>query len=192
MLIFLLFFICSKLTFGQNILQGKVIRVADGDTFTLIHNKVSHKIRLHGIDCPEKGQEFSQVAKEFTKERTLQKNVKVEVLKKDQYGRNVGIVWLEDGSNLNLQLLNEGLAWHYTKFDKSDAFRNAENQAKHYKKKIWSVQNPLAPWTYRQQRKIERKQKQTNLVFFHKQVFHHHENIPFLGKDSLVYQIQLA
>ena len=97
MLIFLLFFICSKLTFGQNILQGKVIRVADGDTFTLIHNKVSHKIRLHGIDCPEKGQEFSQVAKEFTKERTLQKNVKVEVLKKDQYGRNVGIVWLEDG-----------------------------------------------------------------------------------------------
>ena len=72
-------------------LKGKVVSIIDGDTVVLLDSlNTQHRIRLHGIDCPEKGQEFYQVAKDYLAQLCFQKHVNVEVTGKDRYQRTVG------------------------------------------------------------------------------------------------------
>lgn len=135
--------ICPTLAFAQ--LSGKVISVVDGDTFTLVHNNIQTRIRLHGIDCPEKGQDFSNVAKEFLSELVFAKTVKVEIKDTDRYGRTIGIVYGQDSINVNEALLKSGLAWHYSYYDKNPAWAMLEQEARRTKLHIWSQNNPIAP-----------------------------------------------
>lgn len=135
----------------DTVLEGKVIRVADGDTITVL-DSLNHtvKVRLYGIDCPERGQDFSNVAKRFTSGLCYQKKVRVVIKDVDQYGRTVGIVYFSDSVQVNLALLEAGLAWHYTRYDQSEAFAQAEEQARLSKKGLWAQANAQAPWQYRQ------------------------------------------
>lgn len=145
--LFLIFII--SISFAQ-VLKGKVIRVADGDTITLLDSTNTQiRIRLYGIDCPESGQDFGQVAKKFTSDLCFGNFVSVEVRDIDRYGRTVGIVFTPDSINLNLALLHAGLAWHYKYFDKSEEFSNAESEAKALKKGLWLQPNAIAPWEFR-------------------------------------------
>lgn len=85
--IFFLFLlgIASK-TFSQQIIKGKIVRVSDGDTITLLNeNNRQIRIRLYGIDCPEYGQDFSQVATKFTAEKCFRKTVTIRVMDIDRY-----------------------------------------------------------------------------------------------------------
>lgn len=142
---------------GQDYLQGRVIKVADGDTFTILDgSRKKTRVRLHGIDCPEKGQDYFQVAKDYTNRYVFDKRVKVEIKSKDRYGRIVGVVWLENGANLNLMLIQKGLAWDYPVYSKSQLYRNAEQQARKLKTNIWSLRKPVAPWDFRKQKKVKR------------------------------------
>src|SRR5258708_5481819 len=85
-------------------LTGKVVHIADGDTLTVLDNdKVQYKIRLHGIDAPEKGQAFGTKAKEALAEKVHEKTVRVVWKEKDQYGRVVGDVYLGD-RNINIEM----------------------------------------------------------------------------------------
>lgn len=149
-LMFFLFLLLSSTSLhAQTYIFGKVVRVADGDTFTILDaDKKQIRIRFHGIDCPEKGQDFYKKAKDYVSDRSFGKNVKLEVKDKDRYGRIVAVVWIK-GKNLNLSLLQEGLAWHYTSFDKSKAYAQAEEKARKSKKNIWSHKDPIAPWKFR-------------------------------------------
>ncbi len=118
-LITTLFWFLSIVCCAQTI-QGKVIRIADGDTITILDSTNTQKrIRLYGVDCPEDGQDFSNVAKKFTSDKCFGKVVQVEVRDVDRYGRTVGVVILPDSTVLNKELLKAGLAWHYKYFDKS-------------------------------------------------------------------------
>ncbi len=76
---------------------GKVVSVSDGDTITVMHNGKGERIRLHGIDCPEKRQAFGKRAKQFTSNLVFAKTVTVQALDQDRYGRTVGVVLLSDG-----------------------------------------------------------------------------------------------
>jgi len=139
-------------TTNKDLIYGKVVRIADGDTVTLlVDGNKQLRVRLYGIDCPENKQDFSQVAKQFTSDRTAQKDVSVKVMDIDQYGRSVGIIYLPDGEILNEELLKAGLAWHYKQYDQSDRFANLENEARKNKLGIWSMKNPLEPWVFRRQ-----------------------------------------
>lgn len=144
--IVILFLLISSIAIPQNILQGKVVAIADGDTITLLtaDNK-QVKIRLHGIDCPEKNQDFGTKAKQFTSNLVFGKIVKVVVTDTDRYGRSVGLVILPDGKVLNKELLKAGLAWHYKYYNKSQEFAELEEQAKKDKIGIWSMDNAIAP-----------------------------------------------
>src|SRR5262245_51075014 len=83
-------------------LTGKVVSVANGDTLTVLDaDNVQHKIRLHGIDAPEKGQPFGAKAKEALAEKVHEKTVRVVWIEKDRYGRIVGDVYL-DHQNINV------------------------------------------------------------------------------------------
>lgn len=135
---------------GQTVISGKVVRVADGDTFTMLNNVNKQvRVRLYGIDCPENRQDFSQVAKKFTSDRVFGKVVKVEVRNVDRYGRVVGLVILPDGKILNEELLKAGLAWHYTYYDKTEKFAKLQRTAKRGKVGLWRHKKPIPPWEFR-------------------------------------------
>lgn len=131
-------------------LKGKVVSISDGDTFTLLVDNEELRIRLHGIDCPEKGQDFSEVAKKFLSDYIFNKVVTVRRMDVDRYGRTIGMVVTVDGVNVNEKLLEAGLAWHYKKYDKNDAWAKLETSARVNKKGLWAQKNPIPPWEWRQ------------------------------------------
>jgi endonuclease YncB( thermonuclease family) len=129
-------------------LVGKVVAIADGDTFTMLVNNEQTKIRLHGIDCPEKAQDFGSVAKEFLSGYVFGKVVTVREMDIDRYGRTIGMVTI-DGVNVNERMLEAGLAWHYKTYDKNPAWAKLEEEARKVKKGLWAQPNPIPPWEWR-------------------------------------------
>ena len=137
------------------LIKGKVVRIADGDTITILDStKTQYRVRLYGIDCPENGQDFANVAKQFTSDLCFSKIVTVDVKDTDRYGRTVGVVWTSDSINVNLALLKSGLAWHYKMFDKSKEFAQAEHLAKLFKYGLWVQPNAVRPAEYRRNKKL--------------------------------------
>ncbi|HEX4142983.1 MAG TPA: thermonuclease family protein [Pirellulales bacterium] len=150
------------LTFVANLhgdeIRGKVVRIADGDTITVLDaNKVQHKIRLAEIDAPEKGQAFGTKSKERMSEKVGDKEVVVHWTKKDRYGRIVGDVLLGE-RRINLEMIQDGLAWHYKRYSKSRELAEAEEEARKAKKGLWVDKEPVPPWEYRKQER-EKKEK---------------------------------
>ena len=137
-------------------LRGKVVSIADGDTITVLDaDKKQHKVRLNGIDAPEKKQAFGAKSKVRLGELVAGKDVVVEWKEKDTYGRTLGKV-IQGGMDVNLQMVKEGLAWHYRKYSKSADLSRAEAEAKAGKKGLWADPNPVPPWDFR---KSEKKKK---------------------------------
>jgi micrococcal nuclease len=146
----LLWLFSSCLSVDSGTITGRVVKVADGDTFTLLtDSKQQLRIRLAGIDCPEKKQDFGTRAQQFTSDLIFAKTVTVEKKDTDRYGRIIGVVKLANGRSLNEELLKAGLAWHYKKHDKSSRFAGLERQAKNNRLGIWSRKDAIAPWEFR-------------------------------------------
>lgn len=158
----LLFYICNMKrilvimlfpfsVFGQA-MNGRAVGVSDGDTFTLLTSDTQQfKIRLHGIDCPEKGQDYGRVATEFTRDFLDGKDVRVVSTTKDRYGRSVGLV-IVNKDTLNTALLKAGLAWHYKTYDKRKDWADMEQSAKSNGIGLWADKNPIAPWDWRKKK----------------------------------------
>jgi micrococcal nuclease len=134
--------------FSFSQLNGRVVSIADGDTFTLLMGAEKIRIRLHGIDCPEKSQAFGDVSKKFLSELALGKDVIVQKTDTDQYGRTIGILEI-DSINVNEELLKAGLAWHYKRFDKNPIWTKLEEQARSDKQGLWIQKDPIPPWEFR-------------------------------------------
>ena len=140
---------------AENILQGKVVSVADGDTITVLDvNKTQHKIRLQGIDAPEKAQAFGEKSKQSLHDMVHGKTVQVSFTKNDKYARIVGKVFL-DTQDICHQQIKSGLAWHYKKYQNEqpledrDAYSASELAAKSQQLGLWSDASPIAPWDFR-------------------------------------------
>lgn len=129
-------------------LEGLVVSVQDGDTVTVLKGQSTFKIRLDGIDCPEKGQAFGSVARQFTADQVFQKQVRVRYTRKDRYQRYLGTVYTTGGKNLNQELLKAGLAWQYKDND-SPILAALEMKARREKKGLWADRDPIAPWDFR-------------------------------------------
>lgn len=94
-------------------LTGKVFSIADGDTLTVLDSaNVHHKIRLNGIDAPERKQAFGSKSKEALATLTMGKQVSVDVSGLDRYKREIGAVTVA-GENVNLRMVRDGWAWHF-------------------------------------------------------------------------------
>jgi len=128
----------------------RVVGVHDGDTITgLDENNVQHKIRLDAIDAPELGQPFGQAAKKALSGKVFGKNVLVIVKTRDKYGRTVGHVLVE-GRDVNLELLEEGMAWHYEKYDSNNRLTEAEKAARTGRLGLWvDGSTVVPPWDWR-------------------------------------------
>jgi endonuclease YncB( thermonuclease family) len=136
-------------------LNGKVVGISDGDTITLLDDQqVQHKIRLAGIDAPEKKQAFGERSKQALSDCAYGKQATVDYDKKDKYGRTVGKV-LVDGKDCNIKQISLGLAWHYKKYASEqpvadrEAYAMQEQTAKAQRIGLWSEQTAMAPWDYR-------------------------------------------
>ena len=134
-------------------LRGKVVRVADGDTITVLDSTdTQHKVRLVKIDAPEKAQAFGRKSKERLSGMVFGKEVSVEWKKRDQYGRILGEVFVGE-TNVNLQMVKDGLAWHYKHFDNTPEYAQAELDAREKRLGLWSDANPVEPHQFRKARK---------------------------------------
>jgi endonuclease YncB( thermonuclease family) len=137
------------------VISGKVVRVADGDTITVLDEQMQqHKIRLAGIDAPERRQAFGQRSREFLSSLVAAQQVEVETEKTDKYGRSVGKVLLQ-GRDMNLAVVAAGLAWHYKEYESEQSpsdrllYANAEQEARVLRKGLWVDPAPEAPWDWR-------------------------------------------
>jgi len=130
--------------------QGKVVGITDGDTIEVLRGGAAVKVRLHGIDCPESGQPFSQYAKQFTSYAVSGKPVTVWVNDVDRYGRLVGTVITPDNRSLNDELVRNGFAWWYREYAPGDmALQQLEGHARSNRLGIWSDPTPIPPWQWR-------------------------------------------
>jgi len=148
-------------SFGLNAgtIQGKVVSVADGDTITVLDaTNTQHKIRLQGIDAPEKAQPFGQKSKQSLSQMVQSKQVTVEYQKKDKYGRTLGKV-LHNGTDVCLEQIKLGMAWHYKQYasdqPKEDRalYDQTEQDARAKKAGLWIDKAPTPPWEFRRQKK---------------------------------------
>lgn len=144
--LFLLFSYCPWSEAAE--LSGKVVGVSDGDTLTLLVRRTQYKIRLAGIDAPEKTQPFGAVAKKGLSDITFGKTVRVEDSGRDRYGRVLGVVWVGN-TNANLLMIQRGLAWHFVKYSKDLKLSDAELKARASRTGLWRDKNPVAPWEWR-------------------------------------------
>lgn len=114
-------------------------------------SKTQHKIRLDAIDAPELGQPVGQASKKALSEKVFGKDVVVVAKTRDRYGRTVGHV-LIDGRDVNLEMLAEGVAWHYKKYDRNARLARAEEDARAARAGLWADGNPVPPWDFRKER----------------------------------------
>jgi len=134
--------------------SGKAVGVSDGDTITVLHDGKGEKIRLYGIDTPEKRQAFGKKAKQFTSSMVFDKTVEVETKDTDRYGRTVGLVYI-NGESINETLIKNGYAWVYRKYCKESFCKdwlNLESAARYGKIGLWSESNSVPPWNFRRKK----------------------------------------
>jgi len=128
-----------------------VVGVTDGDTIKVMRAHKEVKVRLYGIDCPERGQPFSRKAKEFTSDMVFGKIVEVHRMDTDRYGRTVALVAVDE-QLLNEELVKAGYAWVYDFYCSEsicESWKAFQQRAKFSKKGIWSEPNPVPPWEFR-------------------------------------------
>lgn len=135
-------------------LEGRVVGITDGDTVTVLVDRREVKVRVAGIDAPEKKQAFGQRSKEHLSDCAFGKAVSVEWSKTDRYGRTIGKVTV-DGVDCGLRQVQDGLAWHYKAYAKEQSatdrgsYADAEFQAVARKAGLWSDPHPTPPWEFR-------------------------------------------
>ncbi len=133
-------------------LQGRVVSIADGDTFTLLAaDKKQIRIRLAEIDTPESGQPYGNRAKQALSQLVFGKDVRVEVQTTDRYGRTVGRPYVGD-VDVCADLVENGFAWAYRRYLRDPKLLELEKEAQDAKMGLWSLPEyeRIAPWDWRQ------------------------------------------
>ncbi len=100
--------------------NGRVVAILDGDTLEILHDQHPERVRLSGIDCPEKGQAFGNRAKQATSALVFGRDVILQTHGQDKYGRTLADVFLLDGTNVNHELIKDGWCWWYRKYAPGD------------------------------------------------------------------------
>jgi endonuclease YncB( thermonuclease family) len=143
-------FQCQADTFS-----GKVIAVADGDTLTVLDQKmIQYKIRLAGIDAPERQQPYGEKSRQSLFDLTFNKTVTIETYKRDRFGREVGKVLIE-GRDINVIQVERGLAWFYRKYQSEQSeldrkrYDEAQSEAQGANRGLWVDAGPMPPWEFR-------------------------------------------
>lgn len=150
-------------------LRGRVIGVADGDTVTVLDDaREQHKVRLSGIDAPERGQAFGDASKRNLSALAFNQTVTVEWHKRDRYGRLVGVVRVQPSDqDVGLAQVRAGMAWHYTAYaheqsaEDQQLYSDAEAKARGVRSGLWRDPSPVPPWEQRTARRDAQAERRT-------------------------------
>jgi micrococcal nuclease len=130
--------------------EGKVTGIKDGDTYKVLYDGNEKTIRLAHIDCPEKKQPFGNNAKQFASDICFGKIVTVKTEgKTDRNKRIIGEIILQNGTNVNKELVKNGLAWHFKKYSDNNEYAELETIARQQQIGLWTDKEPIAPWEWR-------------------------------------------
>lgn len=126
-----------------------MVGVSDGDTLTcLTAKKQQVKVRLYGIDAPEREQPYGNRSKQALSDLVFGKDVEVEDRGTDKYKRTIGRVTV--GSvDVNREMVAKGMAWHYMRYDQSQKLADAEKAARAAKAGLWADSHACPPWEWR-------------------------------------------
>lgn len=140
-------------------IDGVVEHVYDGDSFRLRTSDGRELgVRIAGIDAPERTQPFANVSRNALRDAIDERELRVEAIKVDAYGRVVGRVFVS-GRDIGLEQLDRGLAWHFTRYDadlspvERERYAQAQSRAQARRAGLWRQNDPQAPWLFRQQRR---------------------------------------
>src|SRR5215831_2096943 len=133
---------------------GQVVGILDGDIIEVLHNNNRReRIRLNGIDCPEKGQAYGKKAKQTVSQLVFGKNVTLRTHGLDRYGRTIADVFLADGINVNHELVKEGWCWWYQKYAPEDVIlAELQRRARRSGLGLWADPDPVPPWEWRKEK----------------------------------------
>jgi len=128
----------------------RVIGIKDGDTVVLLtKEKEEITVRLSEIDAPERKQAFGTVSRTYLSNLIFNKEVKLDKVGTDRYGRTLGFIYSRNGTNINLEMVKMGMAWQYDKYSKSAVLRRAQLEARSQKIGLWKDPFPVPPWEFR-------------------------------------------
>lgn len=160
-------FAASAISFAAaaHTIEGRVVGVADGDTVTVLDAlHTQHRIRLAGIDAPEKAQAFGDTSKRNLSRMVYGEHVRIEYAKRDRYDRIIGKVF-SGSRDASLEQLRAGLAWHYKQYQREQsredrsAYAEVEREAQQSQAGLWLDRDPVPPWTWRQERRTKNAKK---------------------------------
>ncbi|EEF8798606.1 thermonuclease family protein [Salmonella enterica] len=130
-------------------MQGTVIRVIDGDTIDLFHERKPVRIRLANIDAPEKKQAYGRWSLHKLNSLVIGQTVTVTYTQSDRYGRILGRVVSNNGIEANRYMVQSGAAWVYDRYNTDNALPALQKEAQQQKRGLWADGNPLPPWEWR-------------------------------------------
>jgi endonuclease YncB( thermonuclease family) len=133
-------------------LSGTVVRIVDGDTLVLLDSeRTQHKVRLTEIDAPESNQPFGKRSKQALSDLCAGKPAVIKSSSKDRYDRTLGRVFC-DGKDANADLVAQGMAWVYTRYNKDKSLIPLQQAAQQAKRGLWSDPQPVPPWEWRKRK----------------------------------------
>lgn len=135
---------------AERILEGRVVAVFDGDTIEILVGKERVRVRLAGIDTPERGQSWATRAKQALSDRVHRKWVRVNEVAVDRYGRTVGEVYADDVC-VGCELVRGGHAWVYRHFSDDPVLLELEAEAREARRGLWGLPESerVPPWEWR-------------------------------------------
>ena len=152
-------FLCLILLLLAPALQARtidcrVVGISDGDTFTcLTANRKTIKVRLAEIDAPEKTQPFGKKSRQMLGSLIHKRNVTLNIQGYDRYQRTLATVYDKQGQNINLIMVQQGMAWAYRQYLHDVAYLQAEQTAREHRRGLWRDRSPVEPHLWRQQRR---------------------------------------
>ena len=130
-------------------IQGKVIRVLDGDTIEVLQEQQPVRVRLLNIDAPEKKQPFGRWSTNQLKAILAGQSVTVSYTQTDRYGRILGRVITANGTEANRQQVLKGAAWVYDRYNTDNSLPALQREAQTQKRGLWADNQPVPPWEWR-------------------------------------------
>jgi endonuclease YncB( thermonuclease family) len=135
---------------AETYFDARVVAVLDGDTIEVLVGREPRRIRLAGIDTPERGQPWAERSKQALSDRVFRKEVRINAVATDRYGRTVGEVYADDVC-VGCELVRAGHAWVYRRFSEDPVLLALEAEARAARRGLWSLPESerVPPWEWR-------------------------------------------
>jgi endonuclease YncB( thermonuclease family) len=132
-------------------ITAKVTKIIDGDSIKVRGaDGKEYEVQIEGTDAPELKQEYGKESTEALKKMLFDSDVRVSWKKKDNFERLLAQVYRGE-KHINAEMIRSGNAWHFKRYNQSQALADLELEAKKEKRGLWKAENPTAPWDYRKE-----------------------------------------